>query len=268
MFKEYEMFKKALYEIRKIISKFKPSNIKKKKMIWKKLNPYFFDVKKQLTELGFRHIKPYSLKTWKCYAGNAIRLTTTCNFDNKKYIVKCGKGFDEKINNSIRFQILFNDEFDFIPKGKELIIDGYKAYLTEFIESVSFDDYCRFSDIKDIDKLIKQTNVVLDKLNEKKIVHCDLESVNVLIQKKTDKMFIIDFDTCCSEKFGLYCAPDAFPGYTIKQHLEDCIIYDDAYSFYELFKRYNFVGIEKLDSFNALKNKIGRNIHKTPIVGD
>lgn len=262
------VMKKCLYYLRKKISQLKFSRIKKRNYVFKHIGKYYSDVKNQLKILGFKKIKTFSLSTWKFVKEDVVRFTLVANLDNRKYLIKCGKGFDEKINNSIRFQILFNDEFDFIPKGKELIIDGYKAYLTEFIESVSFDDYCRFSDIKDIDELIKQTNVALDKLNEKKIVHCDLESVNVLIQKKTNKIFLIDFDTCCSKEYNLFCAPNAFPGYTIKQFFEDCVVYDDAYSFYELFKRYNFADIEKLDSFNTLKNKIGRNIHKTPIVSD
>jgi len=255
-----------LYFLKKKISKFKLSWIKKRNYVLKHVGKHYIAVKHQLKNLGYKRIKKYSLSTWKYVKENVVRFTLSAEFDKKKYLVKCGKGFDEKINNSIRFQTLFNDEFDFIPKGKELIIEGYKAYITEFINSVSFDGFCRFSNISEIDKLIQQANVILDKFDDKEVVHCDLESVNVLIQKKTNKMFLIDFDTCCSKKYGLHCASNAFPGYTIKQYFEDRIIYDDAYSFCELFKRYKKDEVIKLDSFRRLKEKIGRNIHETPLI--
>lgn len=258
--------RERLYFFKKKLRQLRPGLLKKKFLIVKKLKNHYYFVKKKLNSFGFTHIKKYSLSTWKYYGEDLIRFTVLANCRNKKYIIKCGIGFDKKIGNSIRFQNLFGDVFDFVPKGKELAIDGYKTYITEFIDSVSFDDYLHYADLREMDFLLKQANIILDYFNEENIVHCDLESVNVLIQKKSNKMYIIDFDTCCSEKNKLFCDSDAFPNYTIKQRLYDRIVYDDAYSFFKLFERYKNKSIVDLSYFCILKEKIGRNIHTTPLI--
>ena len=170
------------------------------------------------------------------------------------------RGFEDKLNNSIKFQQMFNERFIFIPKGFQVAFDGYVGYATEYIKSFPF--YCvRYLYTRsNIDGLLTQVNSILDQLNEYKIVHCDLESVNVLISTIERKLYIIDWDTCCSDPINLHC--EHFPAYTIKRRVDNGkYLYDDAYSFFTLFERLNIDGLAEKQGFMELKNKIGRNTH-------
>ena len=170
------------------------------------------------------------------------------------------RGFEDKVNNSIRFQQMFNDIFNFIPKGFQVPFDGYVGYSTEYIKSFPFYGVRYLYNRSNIDYLLTQVNSILDQLNEYRIVHCDLETVNVLISKKDRRVYIIDWDTCCSNAIELHC--EHFPAYTIKRRVDDDkYLYDDAYSFFTLFERLNIDGLDEMQEFMELKYKIGRNTH-------
>lgn len=249
-----------LRSIKRFFGKFKPSRIRKLFFVTKKLKPYVFEVKSILNRNEFKKIRPYNKMTWKFYGTDRVRFTLLAFKDSKKVIIKAAKGFDEKMSNSIAFQSRFNKTFNFIPKGSEFIIDGYKCYFTEYIESTDFSSSMKKADKKTLDSYLTQVNTILDELDKYKIVHCDLEEVNILIENKSNKIYLIDWDTVCSGPLGLYC--NAFPEFTIKMHIDNRTLFDDAYSFCILFKRY--VKPETLnnnDLYKNIENKVGRNTH-------
>lgn len=246
--------------IKKFLGKLRPSKIRKFLFVTKKLHPYLLAVKPELINNGFSKLKPFNKPTWKFYGDDKVRFTLLGEKDSKKFVIKVAKSFDEKMNNSIFFQLHFNDIFDFIPKGGEIIINGYKCYYTEWIDSVGLSSILKTIDNKQLISLLKQTNSLLDALNEYKIVHCDLEEVNILVEKSTSRLYLIDWDTICSSLLGLSC--NAFPAYTIKKHSNNQIIFDDAYSFSILFKRHVDLAIlNRTPLFLDLIKKIGRNEH-------
>ena len=246
--------------IKEFVGKFKPSRIKKIFFLSRKLRPYISKVKPELIKNGFTKISSYNRLTWKYYGSDRIRFTLLGYKHGKKYVIKFAKGFDEKMNNSIFLQSKFNDVFDFIPKGGEFVLNGYKCYYTEFVDSNSFSFAMKTANGELVDELIHQANCILDALNTYKIVHCDLEEVNILVEKTSNKIYLIDWDTVCSSQLGLSCT--AFPDCTIKKRVEKETIYDDAYSFSTLFKRYvkNDILYNNFN-FNSIEEKIGRNVH-------
>lgn len=251
-----------LRSIKRFFGKFKPSRIRKLFFVTKKINPYISEVEPILSRHGFKKIKPCNKMTWKFYGVNNVRFTLFAIKDSKKVIIKIAKGFDEKMRNSISFQTRFNDVFDFIPKGKEFVIDGYKCYFTEYINSIDFSSALKGADKKGIDSYLSQANIILDELNKYKIVHCDLEEVNILVDRKSHKLYLIDWDTVCSDLLGFYC--DAFPAYTIKKHTDNQMLFDDAYSFSVLFRRYVMGGaLDNNALYKNIEEKIGRNTHIT-----
>lgn len=248
--------------IKRILKFLKPSNVHKRFCVSKKMKPYCNEVLINLKRVGFRNIKAYSKLTWKYYGKDRVRFTYKATRDSKMWLIKIAKGFDEKMSNSIAFQSRFNDIFNFIPKGSELIIDGYKCYFTEYIESINFSFSLKKADKKNLDSYLTQVNNILDELDKYKIVHCDLEEVNILVENKSNRIYLIDWDTVVSGPSGLYC--NAFPDFTIKMHIDNRAIYDDAYSFCILFKRY--VKPETLNNsslYKNIENKVGRNTHVT-----
>lgn len=218
-------------------------------------NNVYLDCKSKLKKHGFKRIKRFSLLTWKYYGQNFIRITMLAFLDDKKYVLKINKGESQKVKNSISFQKNFNNIFDFIPKGIFIDVYGYDCLAVEYIDAVSFDRVSRSIVSTHLDSLIEQTILILDKFNAYKIVHCDLESVNVLLEKKSNKIFVIDFDTVSGD--GFYGG--SLPPNTIKRITADGAIYDDAYSFVQLFKRFKVNGIDQNPNFKKLEQLIDRN---------
>ena len=117
----------ALVRVRlfKIKQLFNSKARQKRKNITINTESYRKEVEKQLCDLGYANIKKYSLSTWKYYGVDRVRLTFLAARNGKKYVIKVTKGFEDKLNNSIRFHKRFNDEFSFIPKGDEIKTSGY-----------------------------------------------------------------------------------------------------------------------------------------------
>ena len=252
----------ALVRVRlfKIKQLFNSKARQKRKNITINTESYRKEVEKQLCDLGYANIKKYSLSTWKYYGVDRVRLTFLAARNGKKYVIKVTKGFEDKLNNSIRFHKRFNDEFSFIPKGDEIKLTGYVGYETEYIPSYPFSLAKYIIDKSNVAEYLKQVNSILDQLAKYSIVHCDLDHVNLLISKKDRRLYIIDWDTCCSDVVGLYC--QHFPAYTIKRKAEDDrFIYDDAFSFCTLFRRLGIDGLENIEEFSKLTKKVDTNIH-------
>lgn len=251
----YIATKSTLSEIKHFLNKERRA---KRKTLFQNTRGYRDEIVAQLRQKGFDDIQDYSLSTWKFYGIDRIRLTFLAMYRSKKYVIKATRGFEEKINNSIRFQTQFNDVFSFIPKGFEVQLNGYVAYATEHIEAYPFQWAKYIINAFNLDGFLQQANDILDQLEEYRIVHCDLESVNLLITKDYH-IILIDWDTCCSDLVGLHC--DSFPKHTIKIKQSDGqTVYDDAYSFCVLFERMGIKGLEDNRLFQKLQSKIGRNV--------
>ena len=223
-------------QIKNFFHNFKPSIIKKRIRLFKKTFKYHKNAIHQLKKKGFKKIKKYSLNTWKYYGINHVRMTYIANYiGGERYIIKVTRGFDVKSSNSIKFQELFNNRFDFIPKGFSLKLDNFICQVHKFIDSFCFDELKQKEKINEnnIVNFLKQSIHILDELSKEEIVHCDLVGVNLIIEKKTNKLFLIDWDTVCSKKYNL--VSDAFPPQTTKRSINGKFVYDDAYSFQVLF---------------------------------
>ena len=248
--------------LKKILHNFKPKVFGKKIFILIKTHKYHKDVVLQLKKQGFKHIKKYSLQTWKYYGNNLVRLTYTSFFNGKKIVIKVAKGFDKKTLNGLKFITLFGNRIDFTPSGFEIKIDGFISYATFFLETISFNSVIKSISTNDLPNYLEQFCKILDCLYDLGIVHCDLESVNILVEKDTKKLFLIDFDTACSRGNELNC--DEFPTNGIRQtNKNGQSVYDDAFSILTLINRMPFTKEElsKIYWYNELIKKIGRNVY-------
>ena len=226
---------------------------------YSKIRPYHKNALSQLKKLNFKHIRKHSFSTWKYYGKNLVRFTYKGTLDSKTYLIKCSKGFEEKAQNSILFQETFNDVFDFIPKGFTLPLEGFYGQAFSFIKSYPFYYFKYFVTKENSGNFTEQICKILDNLNSFKIVHCDINSVNVLIERKSNKLFLIDFDTCISHKVGLLCHD--VPRSKYATLTQNTAIYDDAKAFFELLDEINkHLSVFSKEDLESLRSRIGRNV--------
>ena len=102
----YISIKEYLSRLKKLVDKEKK---KKKKLLMQNTDEYRKEIIDQLIDGGWKKIRKYSLSTWKYYGVDHIRLTFMAEKSGQKYIIKVTKGFEDKINNSIKFQNMFNN---------------------------------------------------------------------------------------------------------------------------------------------------------------
>ena len=214
----------------------------------RKLRP---DIIKKLKDYGFSRIRIVSIQSWKCYTDDSIRATFSGYLDKQKYIIKISKGFDDKLNNSIAFYKRFNGVFDFVPNGKEITIDGYKCLITEPIIFFEFYQIKKLL-LKNQDVFIKQMIVVLNCFNNYKIIHRDFETYNWLFDKKTFKLYVIDYDTCYCERFNL--GNFVVPKIHI-QNVEGGAMFDDSYSLISILNENSF----SQSNIQKIEEMVGRN---------
>ena len=231
--------------------KFKPLN--KYIKIKNNLKSEIKDIKNNLSKLGYKRIKNFQRQTWKYYSDGGYRITFKAYYSNKKVFIKIGTP-SQKIENSIKALELIGNRVDFSPSGERINYPGRSCYKTEFVKSYNFyqlSDYIK----RHIDDYIFQAITILNKLNETKTVHCDVETYNLIFRKKDKKMMLIDFDTSNSQVLNLHC--DKPPRILIQCTDGNGAVFDDAYSFYTIFKR--LLGQHTCDSLKRLENLIGRN---------
>ena len=241
-------------ELKKVISFF--LNKKKEKL----MRFHYRKVVEYLRTLnGFGKIKPIFVETWKYYGFDHVRFSLLVTFKSKPYIAKVVKGWDERTRNGIKVFDTYSKLFDFVPKGQELKHLDYVINLNEFIDSFTFDKARIYCDASSFNYVLTQLCEILDKLNEFKIVHCDIDDSNILIQKRTYKVFIVDFDTCNSSILDLH--NDTFPTNALRQSSENCDIYDDAWAIMQLLNKVRFVDVKSLPSYKELENRIGQNTY-------
>ena len=245
---------------KKLLYGLKPKNLYKRLYILFKTKKYHKEVVLQLKKQGFKNIQKYSLSTWKYYGADRVRLTYLSLYEGKKLVLKVTKGFDKKTLNGLHFITKYGNMLDFSPYGFEIKIDGYISYATLFFDSFSFNDVLQTASLARLSHFLEQFCTILDSLNNLGIVHCDLEGVNILVEKNSDKLLLIDFDTACSKDNFLSCSEFPINGIKYRDACDN-IVYDDAFSVLTLVKRMPFSEqqLEQLFWFKELKTKVGRN---------
>lgn len=206
---------------------------------------------------GIQKIKPVFVDTWKYYGYDHVRFSYFVRINSKNYIAKFVKGWDEKTNNGIKVFEKYSTLFDFVPKGQKRIFLDYVINFNDYIDSFTFDKARLFCNVKCFNDIIAQLCDILDSLNKYKIVHCDIDDTNILIQKKTFKVFIVDFDTSNSSILDLQ--NNLFPTHAIRQEFERYDIYDDAWAIKQLLDKVTFLDVRLLPSYSELVKRIGRN---------
>lgn len=240
--------------IKSRLSFYKPGTILKNIRIKKSLKNELKIIKKDLKELGYSHITNNRMKAWKYYSNGGYRITFTAIFETKKVFIKIGS-ISEKIENSIYALEHYSDIFDFAPKGERICYKNRSCYKTDFVDNYTFYEMSGYIK-KHISDYVEQAVAILNKLDEFKIVHCDVETYNLIFRKHDKRMILIDFDTANSSMVNLHC-PHA-PKILVMNNSNGKPIFDDAYSFYYIFKR--FLG-NKCDEkvLEPIKMLIGRN---------
>ena len=249
---------KLLFFYRKIksfLSSFKPRNLAKKKRIKRSLKAEVRTIKNNLHNLGYRKIKNNNVLSWKYYSDGGYRISFNALYNREKVFIKIGTP-SQKIENSIKALEYFGNKYDFSPKGEKIVYQGRSCFKTEYINAYSFYEIKDYIS-KHINDYVEQAVLILDKLNETKTVHCDVETYNLIFRKKDKKMILIDYDTANSLCVDLKCAHP--PRILIPYRDDKTVIFDDAYSFYYIFKR--LLG-KDCQSLEKLKIIIGRNIFK------
>ena len=235
------------------LSQFKPKSFKKFLNIKRNLQSEIKNIKLNLSQLGYKQIKIYQHCTWKYYSDGGYRISFKAHYEGKKVFIKIGT-HSKKIENSIKALELFGNDVDFSPYGEKIEYHERSCYKTEFVKSYSF--YELSSYIKNhIDDYISQAVEILNKLNETKTVHCDVETYNLLFRKKDKKMLLIDYDTANSKLLNLCC--DNPPRMLVQYSNDGKVIFDDAYSFFVIFNK--LLSSKENNSLLKLKELIGRN---------
>ena len=242
----------------RISSLFKIEKIKKRNRIIRESKNNVEDILRQLKKQGFYNITKCSIYTWKYYNnGDNLRITFSAFKNGKKYFLKVSKNF-QMVKNSISFYKYFNDVFDFIPKGGEILLDGYDCYYTEFIDCYSFYELTPYLRIN-IDRYLLEIMHILNELDKYKLVHRDLETYNIFFSKKDLKLYLFDFDTCYCEKYKL---DSDYVLDNLVNIIDGKVYFDDAFSFLTIIDRLKILGIEENYNYKNIKAAIGRNTYK------
>ena len=210
---------------------FKLSLYKKKRNLKRVLKSDLACAKQLLKNNGYRHIRDFSCLSWKAYE-NEHRFTVTAKLGKTKYFIKINTR-EKNISNSIKVSESFGNKTDFIPKGNAVILPPFYCYRCLYIPSYSFFEIKRYVK-QHIKEYVEQAILILDKLNEFKVVHQDLDFTNIIFRKKDKKMMLIDFDNSYSDILNLKCKKPPFR-HAIFYDDGNAII-DDAYAFYCIFK--------------------------------
>ena len=224
------------------------------------MKPHYKNVFKYLASIdGVHKIKPIFVDTWKYYGFEHVRFSLLIERYSKQYVVKVVKGWDDKTKNGIKVFDKYSELFDFVPKGQNVNYLDYVLNINEYINSFTFDKSRLYCNDRQFDFIIYDLCRILDKLNEYKVVHCDIDDTNILIQKKSYKVFIVDFDTCNSSILDLH--NDLFPTHAIRQKLDGYDLYDDAWAIKQLLDKVTFTDAKLLPSYQELVKRIGRNTY-------
>lgn len=184
-------------------------------------------LKKKLLELGYT-CKKYKVLNWKCYNKSSIRAVFIIkNKQKQKFLLKVSLGFEEKLENSKKFYSIYNGKFDFICDSKSFNLKPYTCTICKYIDSFDFNYANLLINKTNCSSILEQLLNILIIFSDQHLIHCDFNPYNILFEKKTHKIFLVDFDTIYQENLLGVSVP-AKTITTICQNNK--MIFDDAYS--------------------------------------
>ena len=199
-----------------------------------------YQVIKKIGQGAFSKVyKVINLKNNKYYALKQIR--------NKPHYIKWGLNElkllkDIKSENRINFCCKLKDDFKY-NNHICFIFNLYDINLYQYLQSRNF----RGMNLNIIKRISQQLLYALDFLKTKKIIHCDLKPENIVFEKNTNNIRIIDFgsSTYCNGKIYTYIqsryyrSPEVVLGYDYSPAIDmwsfGCIIFE-LYTGSPLFK--------------------------------
>ena len=213
-------------------------------------------IKRSLYGMGFTKLKSYIPHTWKTDNLN-IRIVFVAQKENKKWLIKAD-GNSKRGQFTANFYKLFNGKFDFIPIGYNLD-DGVFFYdIKEYIPHYTFLEYKSVMR-KNVDVYLQQAIYILNSFNAFKIIHCDLEGHNIIFDKRSKKMIIVDFDSWHSDLFQNQSSKTP-PKWDIYKK-GGLNVFFFSYCFVRIFKKLQLPDLNNNHYFNELENMIGKNIY-------
>ena len=224
-----------------------------------------------LKEKGLAGIKIWNFDSWKFDSGldHSYRRYYVARFRQKRCFVKIAK-HDLTVLNEIyiadqKKQLEFSPNILLTDKGFNedsfLIVQEYLKGICPLYKTKH---YCVF------DKWCNEFNNIIDTFLKYNIVHNDVHKGNLVVRKKDNKLFLLDYGISTILPNNLIVDYKARPGTfyrkTNKNEFE-IRIYDDAYSFVQEIHRLGFEKewLDKSDAYNEIVKKIGRVTFTTKI---
>ncbi len=233
---------------------------------FKNLRYYNINIKKKeissLKLIGVTKIKKYSFDDWKFDSG--------LDHSYRRYYVGVFKGVKCFIKISKNDLTVFNEicvsedlpAYSFVPKT--LFTDksfngGFLLVQERLFHLINLE----FKTEKHFDNVCVQFNNILDCFNTIALVHCDVHRGNLMIDKRSGRLFLLDFGISKFANKNNMVDYLARPG-TFYQHFtkNNCLFrkYDDAYSFVKETERMNVPpSWKECLSYQKICTKVGRN---------
>lgn len=209
-------------------------------------------------------IKIWKFDSWKFDSGldHSYRRYYIATYHGKKCFVKIAKN-DMTVLNEI-YIAEQKMQLDFSPKiyltdrnfnGNSFLI------VQEFIGGLS--ELYKTKEYKIFEMWCAEFNQISDILLKYKIVHNDVHKGNLLVRKKDNRLFLLDYGISAVLPDNKIIDYKARPGTFYKQTNENGVeirIYDDAYSFVQEMHRLQFdkEWFDKSKQFKEIEKKVGR----------
>ncbi|MDD4211350.1 MAG: AarF/UbiB family protein [Clostridia bacterium] len=221
-----------------------------------------------------KNIKIWNFDSWKFDSGldHSYRRYYTARYHGKKCFVKIAKN-DLTVLNEI-FIAEQNFELFFSPKvyltnrsfngDSFLIVQEYIGNLKPLYKTKKYDVF---------EKWCGDFVNILDVLSKYKIVHNDIHKGNLLVRKKDNRLFLLDYGISTVLPDNKIIDYKARPGTFYKKTIVDDMetrIYDDAYSFVQEMYRLQFEEewLKKSELFKEIEKKVGKTTFTTRVRRD
>lgn len=217
-----------------------------------------FNIKKILLSNGYSRVKGFKIYLWKKYS-NYFIVFFKCRKENKDYFIKVTNKANQSYFNTIKKINEFNEEFflnTFLFEQNNIFF-----IVSAYINHYNFSDMRDIKSVEILDNLLNQLNYILDSFYKNKIVYFDLNQKNIIIEKKTWLIKVIDYDTLF---YGQKDFKINFQSFLHTKEGRTCI-YDDVYTVVWYLKKYKNNLIYNLDNYKKLISKIGRFVYKVEI---
>lgn len=233
---------------------------------------YLFCIKreeiKDLMNHGFIDVKPFKTRSWRIGTeqDQAHRRYYTATYRGTKCFIKVAQN-DSTIGNEIAIAEQLKDkDISFISKiiiadgnfskDKQLLATSFTPGLHPISEESVYNDVQVVSSSKLL-QYCKQMKVILQSLEELKLVHADIHKGNLMLDAN-DNLILLDFgiskfldkDNCVEYHYR--------PG-TFYRETDEGRVYDDAYSFIALINRYDACQeIKHTNEYKAIYDRIDK----------